>query len=70
MDLELNSLIASVIDGLSGQIRAPFPLLHGNNPGALRIGGRIGPRAGLNISKKRKFLAPAGIRTPDCQDRN
>ena len=53
---------------VSGQIRAPAPLLRGNNPGALRIGGRMGPRAGLNISEKRKSLAPAGIRTPDCQE--
>ena len=55
---------------VSGQIRAPASLLRGKNPGALWLGGRIGLRAGLGVSEKKKSLAPAGIRTPDCPDRS
>jgi len=34
------------------------------------IGGWVGPRAGLDIVEKRKFLGPAETRTPDCPSRS
>jgi hypothetical protein len=41
---------------ISGQIRAQAALPRGKNPGALWIGGWIGPRASLDVSEKRKNI--------------
>ena len=38
--------------------------------GAQCTGGYVGPRAGMDVSQKRKSHAPAGIRTPDGIDRS
>jgi len=43
----------------------PLPLyLWGKNHGTHRIGGWVGPRAGLDAVAKRKIPSPAENRTP------
>jgi len=38
------------------------------NPGTSGIRGWVDPRAGLDVCRRGKSLAPTGIRTPDCSD--
>jgi hypothetical protein len=47
---------------VGGQLHAPAALPPGKRPGTHCIGGRVGPRAGLDGCEKSR---PTGIRSPD-----
>jgi hypothetical protein len=53
--------------GMGGQRHAPATLPPGKRPGTHFLGGRVGPRAGLDGCGK---LAPTGIPSPDRRVRN
>lgn len=53
---------------MSVQQHAPTALPPGNDPGTQGIVDLACPRAGLDISERRKSPAPAGIRNPDRPD--
>jgi len=50
---------------IHGQKHAKTAVPHVTNSGTHRIGRWISPIAGLDILKKTRVLAPAGIRTPN-----
>jgi hypothetical protein len=52
---------------IRGQIHTSLLYPQGNNPSTYWTGGYMGSRAILNVLKKEKFLAPAGIRTQIVQ---
>ena len=54
---------------ISSQLRAPASLPRGKDPGTQRVGGWVGPIAGLDVLEK-KSLPSDGIRTPDRPDRS
>ena len=53
--------LTSALDVVGDQCHAPLALLR-ERPGIHFIGGRVGPRAGLE--KGMENLAPTGIRSP------
>jgi hypothetical protein len=40
--------VTTTLDGVGGQPHAPAALCSGKRPGTHRIGGRVGPRAGVD----------------------
>ena len=49
---------------ISSHLHAPASLPPGKNPGTHRVGGWVGPTAGLDVLEEKSF-ASDGIRTPD-----
>jgi len=55
---------------MSGQLYAPAALPPGNEAGTHSVGGRVEPKASLDVLVKRKYLACDGNRNPDRANRN
>jgi hypothetical protein len=51
---------------VSSQHHVLAALPSGDNPGTHSVGGCLGPRAGPDVLKNRKFLSPGRIRTHGC----
>jgi hypothetical protein len=61
VDVYIHIFLTSTLVG-DGQLHAPAALLPGERaPGIHWIGGWLGPRAGLDDMKKRKFLTVPGL---------
>jgi hypothetical protein len=55
---------------MSGQLHAPAALPPGNEAGTHSVGGRVEPKASLDLLEKRKYLAYDGNRNPDRANRS
>jgi hypothetical protein len=62
----LGLLYDLIMCNVSGRRHTPAALSSGNNPGTHWLGGWVGPRAGLDLLEKKKYVVPTEIRNPDC----
>ena len=61
MEVDIHSLLILILDGDS--LTLSSPCAQRNRYRQPLNSGLVGPRAGLGVFKKRKFLVPAGNRT-------